>query len=130
MTENTDHPTAPPHYPEQVPLEAYGNGGFRFAGMSHRGSLLLLPSGIYAWAKRTPDFSLEDFAPIFAEAHRIDFLILGTGERHLFPALEIREAFMAKGLGLEPMNSGAACRTYNMLLADGRAMAAAILAVP
>ena len=57
-----------PHLPHPAPIEAYGNGGFRFAGMSHRGSLLCLPSGIWAWAARSRRIDEAALAPVFAEA--------------------------------------------------------------
>ncbi|MCG8562519.1 MAG: MTH938/NDUFAF3 family protein [Hyphomicrobiales bacterium] len=117
-------------YPGRAPIDAYGNGGFRFAEMSHRGSLLLLPSGIYAWAvDRFDDLVESDFARVFGEAGSIDFLLLGTGDHQRFPSAAIREAFAAAGVGLEVMGTGAACRTYNVLLAEQRAVAAALIAV-
>ena len=120
----------PARYPYQAPIDAYGNGGFRFAEMSHRGSILCLPSGIYAWDISGADaFSLDAFAQVFAEKERIDFLLLGTGRTQIFPSREIRYGFVAAGLGLEPMDTGAACRTYNVLLAEHRRVAAALLAV-
>lgn len=118
------------HFPGRAPVDAYGNGGFRFAQMSHRGSLLLLPSGIYGW--HVIEFSaltLASLAPVFAEQAAIEFLILGTGKRQSFPNLELRKAFSDHGLGLEVMDTGSAARTYNVLLAEQRAVAAALIAV-
>ncbi len=116
-------------YPHPVPIEAYGNGGFRFAGMSHRGSLLCLPSGIYAWAPADPA-SLEksDFAPVIAE-REIELLLLGSGGTHKTPGGDVRTALKDAGIALEVMSTGAACRTYNVLLAEGRRVAAALIAV-
>jgi len=120
----------PAHYPYQAPIDAYGNGGFRFAEMSHRGSILCLPSGMYAWDVASPDaLELGSFERVFAEKDRIRFLLLGTGRSQVFPSLEIRNAFAAAGLGLDPMDTGAACRTYNVLLAERRELAAALIAV-
>ena len=117
-------------YPGRAPIEAYGDGGFRFADMSHRGSLLLLPSGIYAWPVAAADgLSAIDFEPVFAEAPGMEFLLFGTGATQHFPSPGLRQAFQDKGLGLEFMTTGAACRTYNVLLAEGRAVAAALVAV-
>lgn len=117
-------------YPGRAPIEAYGNGGFRFAGMSHRGSLLLLPGGIRAWhATDASRLEPEDFAAAFAEAAEFLFLLLGTGERQVFPSRPLRAAFEVRGLGLEAMATGAACRTYNVLLAEQRPVAAALIAV-
>jgi uncharacterized protein len=118
-------------YPGRAPVDAYGNGGFRFADMSHRGSILLLPSGIYGWTVATPDeLTLDALAPVLAEQKQFEFLLLGTGATQIFPALDIRRAFDDAGLGLEIMSTGAAARTFNVLLAEKRAVAAALMAVP
>lgn len=117
-------------YPGRPPIEAYGNGGFRFAGMSHKGSLLLLPSGVYAWPLTTADaITLADFDDVFANAGGLGFLLLGTGKTQVFPALDVRRAFTDRGFGLDVMDTGAACRTYNVLLAEGRPVGAALIAV-
>lgn len=115
-------------YPGRPPVDAYGNGGFRFAGMSHKGSLLLLPSGVSAWTFDDP-LTVAALAPVLAEAHAIAFLLLGTGRTQLFPPPDLRAAFAAAGVGLEPMSTGAAARTYNVMLAEGRDVAAALVAV-
>ena len=120
----------PAYYPYQAPIDAYGDGGFRFADMSHRGSILCLPSGIYAWHISSPDqLDVSAFTQVFADKDRIEFLLLGTGRRQIFPSPELRNAFAEAGLGLEPMDTGAACRTYNVLLAEQRRVAAALSAV-
>ena len=73
------------HLPEQVPVEAYGNGGFRFGGMSHRGSILILPSGVHGWSAVTPaDITVDSLAQVFDEAVELDMLLVGTG-RDLVP---------------------------------------------
>ena len=118
------------HYPYRAAVDAYGNSGFRFAGMSHRGSILILASGFYAWnaddgAQLTPGH----FARAFAENDRLGFVLLGTGRTQIFPSREIREAFATAGLGLETMDTGAALRTFNVLLGEGRPVGAALIAV-
>jgi len=121
------------YYPGRAPFDAYGNGGFRFASMSHRGSLLALPSGVWAWEPAGPaDITLASFTRVFAEPRGRDFqfLLLGTGARQVFPTAEVRRAFADVGIGLEIMTTGAACRTYNVLLAEGRPVGAALLFVP
>lgn len=117
-------------YPYRAPIDSYGRGGFRFAGMSHIGSLLLLPSGIYGWdATDGMDVTLDLLAPALAERDQFTFLILGTGTRQVFPALDVRRHFLDAHIGLEIMDTGAAARTYNVLLAEGRPLAAALIAV-
>ena len=115
-------------YPGRAPIEAYGNGGFRFAQMSHKGSILCLPSGIYAWERPELD-ALAAYARVFAESDALSLLLLGTGRNQTRPAEGIARAFRDAGLALEAMDTGAACRTYNVLLAEGRPVAAALVAV-
>ena len=115
-------------YPGRAPIDAYGNGGFRFAGMSHRGSIMCLPSGICAWAPANP-LDVASMAPALAERSGMQLLVLGTGASQSFPAPEVWRVFADAGIGLEPMTTGAACRTYNVLLAEGRPVGAALVAV-
>lgn len=116
-------------YPYQAPIDAYGNGGFRFADMSHRGSILCLPSGIHAWEVSSADDLTPDSLRRVLDGEPIEFLLLGTGVRQAFPRASLRDAFTAAGIGLEPMDTGAAARTYNVLLAEKRAVGAALIAV-
>ncbi|MHA1165905.1 MAG: Mth938-like domain-containing protein [Alphaproteobacteria bacterium] len=119
-----------PFLPERVPIDAYGGGGFRFGEMSHRGSLLILPGGVYGWPLVSFDEMTPDvFDRVFGQAKEIDFLLLGTGERRLNPPGDVSQAFHEAGIGLEIMDTGAACRTFNVLLQESRAVAAALLAV-
>ncbi len=116
------------HYPGRAPVDFYGNGGFRFAGMSHRGSLLLLPSGIYAWETPEP-IDAASLARVFAEADGIEVLLIGTG-RGMQPLDDgLRQALRERRIVAEAMSTGAAVRTFNVLLAEDRAVAAALVAV-
>jgi uncharacterized protein len=122
---------SPGFFPGRAPIEAYGNGGFRFAGMGHRGSILCLPSGIRAWEPATPGVLSEgDFVAAIAEAGGIEVLLIGTGERPMPLAPELREMFRRHAIVADAMTTGAAARTYNVLLGEGRAVAAAMVAVP
>jgi uncharacterized protein len=117
-------------YPGRAPIDAYGNGGFRFADMSHRGSILCLPSGIYAWGPTDAgQLGAASFAAVFAERQQLSLLILGTGRRQVIPGPELRRAFTDVNIALEAMDTGAAARTYNVLLAEGRPLGAALIAV-
>ncbi|MBZ9965614.1 Mth938-like domain-containing protein [Mesorhizobium sp. BR1-1-2] len=118
------------HFPGRAPIEAYGNGGFRFADMSHRGSLLCLPSGIHGWEPADPSaLTVADFERLLAQADKIEILLVGTG-RDLRPLpAQLRAALKAAGIAADPMATGAAVRTYNVLLAEDRAVAAALIAV-
>lgn len=119
-----------PYFPGQALIDAYGNGGFRFAEMSHRGSLLILPSGIYGWAiGGMSELSAASFSPVFAERAEIELVLLGTGAAQVWPDPSVRQAFADHALVLECMDTGAAVRTYNVLLAESRSVAAALIAV-
>jgi uncharacterized protein len=116
--------------PGRYPFDAYGNGGFRFADMSHRGSVLALPSGIKAWPIASiAELTDEALEPIFAEAGEIELLLLGTGADIAAIPNAFRERFREAGIGLDVMQTGAAARTYNILLAENRKVAAALIAV-
>ena len=118
------------HFPDRAPIDAYGNGGFRFADMSHRGSLLCLPSGIHGWeADESSALDETLLKRVFEEAVDIEVLLVGTGSdiRPLPPALKTR--LRDAGIISDPMSTGAAVRTYNVMLAESRAVAAALVAV-
>jgi uncharacterized protein len=117
-------------YPQQVGIDAYGNGGFRFAGMSHRGSLLCLPTGMQAWDVADKDqVTVETLAPVLALADDIDVLLIGIGPDIAAIPRELREALRERQVIVEAVNTGSAIRTYNVLLAEQRAVAAALIAV-
>jgi uncharacterized protein len=111
-------------------IDAYGNGGFRFADMSHRGSILALPSGVKAWSVTDARaLTAEDFAAVLAEAAEVELLLLGTG-LDIVPLPEpLRGALREASIGLDVMQTGAAARTYNILAAENRKVAAALIAV-
>ena len=119
------------HFPGRAPIEAYGNGGFRFAGMSHRGAILCLPSGVHGWKDAPAPDAIDEpsLVAVLAEADRIEILLVGTGASliPLHPA--VRDRCRAAGIVAEPMATGAAVRTFNVLLAEDRAVAAALIAV-
>jgi len=116
--------------PGRYPIDAYGNGGFRFADMSHRGSILALPSGIRAWPVQSAQgLSEGDFALVLAESEAVELLLLGTG-LDIVPAGEaLRRRFREARIGLDVMQTGAAARTYNVLVAENRRVGAALIAV-
>jgi uncharacterized protein len=118
------------HFPGRAPIEAYGNGGFRFASMSHRGSILCLPSGIYGWdATADAPFSGERLLKAFEEADRYKFFIFGTGPDLRRPPKALVERFRSLGLSCDAMSTGAAVRTLNVMLSEERPVAAALVAV-
>jgi len=125
------NPNDAPHFPRSASIDGYGNGGFAFAGMSHRGSLLCLPDSIWAWDVTQPSqidrYSLQR---VFNAANSIDTLIIGTGTEVWIPPSELRNALRAVKVVLDPMQTGPAIRTYNVMIGERRRVAAALIAVP
>jgi uncharacterized protein len=120
-----------PHLPRSAPIEAYGNGGFAFAEMSHRGSLLCLPDAIWAWPVTKPeDIDKVSLGRVFAAASGIDTLVIGTGTAVWVPPSDLREALRAVKVVLDAMQTGPAIRTYNIMIGERRRVAAALIAVP
>ncbi|MET3647043.1 Mth938-like domain-containing protein [Phyllobacterium ifriqiyense] len=118
------------HFPGRAPIDAYGNGGFRFADMSHRGSILCLPSGIHGWEPKTPPVpTVADLALVLEQSAEIEILLVGTGTELRRLPEELREILRKHRISSDPMSTGAAVRTYNVLLAENRAVAAALFAV-
>lgn len=111
-------------------LDAYGAGGFRFAEMSHRGSILALPSGISAWpVSSARDLTVNAFGPVLAEAAEIELLLIGTGSDPVSIDETVKACLRDAGIGVDAMATGPAARTYNVLLAENRRVAAALIAV-
>ena len=119
-----------PHLPRQAPIDAHGGGGFRFAGVSHRGSLLCLPDGIWAWPIVTPAALNDDLlALVFARAEDLDFFILGTGAAPWIVPEPLRLRFREARLSLDAMTTGPAVRTYNVMMMEGRRVGAGLIAI-
>ncbi len=115
----------------RTPIDGYGRGVFRLGGVEHRGSLIILPDGVFSWeVSAFEDITAEGFAPLLNMAAGLPFILLGTGPEQCFPGASIREVFTGSGIGLEVMDTGAACRTHNVLLGEGRLFAAALIALP
>jgi uncharacterized protein len=119
-----------PHLPTPAQIEAYGNGGFRFGGMSHRGSLLCLPDGIWAWpVSRVSEITTTLLLPAFERGDLLDVFLIGVG-RDPWPLPErLRTRFRELAISADTMATGAAVRTYNILLAENRRVGAALIAV-
>jgi uncharacterized protein len=118
------------HLPHQALIDAYGRGGFRFAGLSHRGSLLCLPDGIWAWpVDAAAAITDEALAPVLTRAERLDFFLIGTGEFPWAMPEALRMPFRAAGVSLDAMMTGPAVRTYNVLLMENRRVGAGLIAV-
>jgi len=119
-----------PHLPRPAPIEAYGNGGFRFGGMSHRGSLLCFPDGIWTWPVTSlAELSTAALQPAFVRADALDFFLIGGGRDPFVLPERLRARFHELSLSVDAMATGAAVRTWNILLAENRRVGAALIAV-
>ncbi|NPU12958.1 hypothetical protein HL667_02280 [Bradyrhizobium sp. 83012] len=120
-----------PHFPRSAPIDGYGKGGFAFADMSHRGSLLCLPDSIWAWDVTQPS-QIDRYAlqRVFDAANKIDTLIVGTGTEVWIPPTPLRSALRSVNVVLDAMQTGPAIRTYNVMIGERRRVAAALIAVP
>lgn len=118
------------NFPQQVGIDAYGNGGFRFADISHKGSLLCLPGRMQTWSVSVPaELSLASLQPVLDLADEIDVLLIGLGPDIVAIDPGIRQALRERKVIVEATQTGGAVRTYNVLLAEERAVAAALIAV-
>jgi uncharacterized protein len=119
-----------PHLPRQVVIDAHGGGGFRFAGLSHRGSLLCLPDGIWAWPVIEPaQISGDSLDRVFAQAGELDFFVLGAGATPWIMPEPLRAHFRAGQISVDTMTTGAAVRTYNVMLLENRRVGAGLIAI-
>lgn len=105
-------------------IERYAAGGFRISGAVYLGPVLVFSDRTEAWAEAA--FTVEGLAPVLAHGG-VELLLLGFGRRVAPIGTELRGALKARGISVEPMDTGAACRTYNMLVAEDRRVAAALL---
>jgi len=110
-------------YDAGAPIDGYGPGFFRVGGEKIEGSCLIHMAGVDTWG------GYDDTAAILSHADDFDVLILGKGPEIAHPPVAFRDAIEAAGIGIEPMASAQACRTYNVLLGEGRRVAAALLGV-
>ena len=120
----------PRHLPRQAVIDAHGGGGFRFAGLSHRGSLLCLPDGIWAWPIAALDgLTDEALSPVFDRADLLDFFILGFGAVPWVAPGPLRARFRDARISFDAMITSAAVRTYNVMLIENRRVGAGLIAV-
>jgi len=116
-------------------IQRYGDGGFRIAGVDYAGSVLIEPEQTRLWPVGDPSaVSLMSLAPLTqafdASLARGTVMLLGTGSKTASVDNSLRANLRRMGIGLEVMSTGAACRTFNVLLAEDPAVVAALIAVP
>lgn len=110
-------------FTDAKPVEGYGPGFFRIGGQVINGAILVGPEGTSGWG------GFEDIEPLLAMAGQVDVLFMGTGADVAHLPDDLQKALEDAGIGVEAMASPAACRTYNVLLSEGRRIALALLPV-
>lgn len=109
-------------------IQGYGDGGFRISGRRWEGSVLVCPTATVAWAAVTvDDASMATLAPLLGTG--TELLLLGSGQQMAAMPRQLKADLRAAGIVLDVMDTGAACRTYNVLLSEDRKVAAALIAV-
>jgi len=110
-------------------VERYGIGGFRISGKQWRGSVLILTNRVTPWSSAIHLATPQPLIDVLA-ADGVEMLIVGFGDSNrLIPAF-VRNSFKEAGLMLEGMDTGAACRTYNLLAGERSAVGALLAALP
>ena len=111
-------------------IQSYTAGVFRISGISYEGAVVVSPSETVAWddAPETIEaLSVESFKALIKKSDEIDVVLLGTGTKMAFVSPKLRQELSAKGLSVDVMDTGAACRTYNVLMAEGRRVVAVLM---
>jgi len=109
-------------------IQSYSGGKFRVTGTVHDGPVIVFPDRTLAWPAARP-LSVGSFAPVIAAAAELDVVLFGAGAAVAADDLPLRKALKAAGLSVDIMDTGAACRTYNVMMAEGRRVAAVLLPV-
>lgn len=109
-------------------IQKYTSGGFTVSGIAYAGPVLVFPKASQSWdVKDSAGLCEVDFAKVIEASGEIDLCLLGCGSRMTLVPSDLKKALRDAGIGIEPMDTGAACRTFNVLLAEGRAVMAALL---
>ena len=111
-------------------IESYGTGRFRVSGCVYDGGIIVTPDETVGWPVAAfSQVTFESFGALLARQQLPDLLLLGCGTDMALPDPALRAALRERGILLESMASGAACRTYNVLMGEERFVAAALIAV-
>lgn len=114
----------------QQVIQSYAAGLFKISGISYDYAVIITPAKTSPWRQAPEDaanMTLENFEELFPHADEIDVVLLGTGETMNFVPPKLRQELSAKGLPIDVMDTGAACRTYNVLMAEGRRVVAVMI---
>lgn len=115
---------------EETAISSYGDGGFRIGDQRAVGSLLITPRGYYPWkVSDKEEITCQSLSLIIEQKEDIDLLLIGAGENMCFLDKAVRKSLEEAGIAVDIMATGAAARTYNVLLVEGRKVAAALIAI-
>lgn len=130
MTTPADNPPDRPATPQII--QGYGNGGFTTSGVRHNGSVVVLRDKAMPWLPPSDlsTLAMTDFAPVIDASAGVDIVLLGCGSRAAMLPPALRADLRAAGISVETMDTGAACRTFNLLQMEGRRVAAMLVALP
>ena len=120
----------PPVAADRQLIQGYGDGGFRVSGVRYSGSIIVFPWETVPWPVVAGDkFTVEHFCAIRDAGNEVSVLLLGCGAKTSLIGTQLRAQVRAWGVVIEAMDTGAACRTYNVLLSEDRFVAAALIAI-
>ncbi len=112
-------------------IEAYGPSGFRVSAVTYAGAVIVFPESTLSWpVAAMADVTLDSLAPVHRRAgseEAVEILLLGCGRRMMPVLPHLRVELRQRGIVIDAMDTGAACRTYDVLLTEGRRVAAALL---
>lgn len=110
-------------------IQSYSTGIFRVNGTSYQSAIVVFTDQTVEWnfSGSARELEVKDFAPVIAQAENLDVVLLGTGTRMEFMSSTLKSALREKNIILDHMDTGAACRTYNVLMAEGRRVATMLL---
>ncbi|MFZ4541114.1 MAG: Mth938-like domain-containing protein [Rickettsiales bacterium] len=121
------HDIMPPVGTDAQLIRSYGPEGFRIGNAEYKTHVLVLPNATYPW---NGEFTVEALAPLLNTIPPTEIFLLGTGKRHEMVDATFRKTLKARGIGSDTMDTGAACRTFNILLGEGRRVATALRLQP
>ncbi len=111
-------------------IESYGDGGFRVSGQRYEGNIIVTPTATWTWDVDGEEaLSLYDFSIILDHSDEIDILLVGTGNTFQPVPLPIKQGLRDYGISTDVMDTGGACRTYNVVMSEDRLIAVALMAV-
>lgn len=111
-------------------IQGYGDGRFRISGVLHEGGVIVFPDRTLAWSVASvSDITPKSLAAVFAHRPEVEILLLGCGARMVPVPFDLHRSVREQGATIDPMDTGAACRTFNLLMLEDRRVAAALMPV-